>query len=300
VESVSFQEHSGSRVGGINSEEFVYDLEVEDFHTYFAEGVGVSNCHGTAAKTQFDSVMTLDNTFYRFGLSGTPLKRGDGKNMHNVGALGRILDEVKTKDLVKEGYLANPIIELVPVVQGGDSTLDWQPDYRKFITKSAYRMQKLLEVILGNGEAPGLVFCTAPEHGEAIRKALTTAGLRCRFIWGDASDREREKAFADLEAGEFEYLIGSSVMDVGIDIPSVRFMLFAGGRKAEIAVIQRLGRGVRMDKKTGKVEVRVFDLFDLMDPSLPPNLQGNKNNAKHSQVRLRIYRREGWDVRVPA
>ena len=69
------ERRSGLRPFGGGSENYFYDLEVEDTHNYFANGVLVSNCHyiksSNAKRTR--AVMDLRKNIKRwFALSGTP------------------------------------------------------------------------------------------------------------------------------------------------------------------------------------------------------------------------------------
>jgi superfamily II DNA or RNA helicase/intein/homing endonuclease len=60
---------------------FVYNLEIEDNHNYFVEGVLVSNCHHVSSST-FEKCVKASGAYYRFGLcvSGTTrISLGNGK-----------------------------------------------------------------------------------------------------------------------------------------------------------------------------------------------------------------------------
>ena len=50
-------------------------------------------------------------------------------------------------------------------------------------------------------------------------------------------------------------------MDVGVDVPSIGLVVLAGGGKAEVALRQRIGRGLRAKKKGGNVAY-VVDFSD--------------------------------------
>lgn len=75
VESIEVLEQRSARgcKGSGEKDKHVYDIEVEDYHNYFAEGVLVSNCKNIkSARTM--AVIGLSRKIDRFiGLSGTPL-----------------------------------------------------------------------------------------------------------------------------------------------------------------------------------------------------------------------------------
>ena len=56
-------------------------------------------------------------------------------------------------------------------------------------------------------------------------------------------------------------LIGSTILDVGVDVPSVGMIVLAGGGKAEVATRQRIGRGLRR-KKAGPNVAFIIDFAD--------------------------------------
>ena len=96
------QEYRVSEINSIenlgNYGEEVYDLEVEDNHNYFAEGVLVHNCHMGNAICFARFIKALD-TRYRLGLSATPKRKDcleeNTKIYTNKGIL-------KIKDIIKE------------------------------------------------------------------------------------------------------------------------------------------------------------------------------------------------------
>lgn len=261
-------------------------------------GVIVDECHRAAAKTQYDALLRLHNAYYRFGLSATALMRSDRQDLKTVGVLGRPLIEIKTHTLVKMGILAKPIITIIPVVQGGPTSKDWQEDYDIFVTRSGIRMHALMGSIYLLGEAPGIIFCQAPEHGHRIQTCMDELGYRTQFVWGKSTGHVREVVKRDLVNGTLDYIITSTIFDEGLDIRSIRSMFLAGGRKGDIRILQRIGRGVRRDPKTGKVMVKIYDIMDMVADNAPPHESGNSHNANHSLDRLRIFKAEKHEVRV--
>jgi superfamily II DNA or RNA helicase len=50
---------------------------------------------------------------------------------------------------------------------------------------------------------------------------LTAAGLRTGFIFGNHEQTERKEALRDLASGKLQALIGSTILDVGVDVPAL-------------------------------------------------------------------------------
>ncbi len=114
-------------------------------------------------------------------------------------------------------------------------------------------------------------------HGAILQKLAVEAGLRVVYIWGDSSQAKRDKALDMLRNGDIDLLIGSTILDVGVDVPAVGQIILAGGGKAEVALRQRIGRGLR-EKKSGPNVCFIVDYKD----------RGNKHLQSHSLTRQKV------------
>lgn len=269
--------------------------EVTQLITRDCTGLMIDEVHRVGANEQYFVAMSC-NAYWRVGLSGTPLARGDGKSIKNIAAIGKVIDRIRTKELIDAGVLAQLTITLLPVRQTEMGKGSWQDQYSQFIAKSETRMRALIHLVTGVAQAPGMIFCIREAHGKWISAVLSAMGIRNLFIWGKSDGRRRAQALQELEDGKWTWLVVSTVFDVGVDAPWLRSGIFAGGRKAEIEVLQRLGRLVRKDVKTGKTEANVYDLFDEAPSDCPPSLVDKQTNPRHSLERLRLYRREGHKI----
>ena len=93
----------------------------------------------------------------------------------------------------------------------------------------------------------------------------------------ESGQAERQAALKDLEEGKIQTLIGSTILDVGVDVPAVGMVILARGGKAEVALRQRIGRGLRR-KKSGPNVAFVVDVND----------QVNKHLMTHAAQRRQI------------
>jgi len=73
--------------------ENVYDIEVQDVHCFFANGIMVHNCHHAAAKTVSDTINASPNAFWRYGGSATPY-REDGAEILLQALFGRKIVDI--------------------------------------------------------------------------------------------------------------------------------------------------------------------------------------------------------------
>jgi superfamily II DNA or RNA helicase len=78
--------------------------------------------------------------------------------------------------------------------------------------------------------------------------------------------------------------VASDVFNEGVDIPALRTVVLAAGGKSTVKVLQQIGRALR--KSDGKTVASIIDIDD----------RGNKWLRQHSLERVRVMRREGYDV----
>lgn len=71
-----------------------------------------------------------------------------------------------------------------------------------------------------------------------------------------------KKWFKDIHRKPF-VAVSVDIMSTGVDIPCVRYIAFASLTKSVGKYIQMLGRGARLDPKTGKFSFKVLDFVDL-------------------------------------
>lgn len=246
------------------------------------EGLIVDECHTSPADTILAVLSKTRNAYWRFGLSGTPLARTDGRSLRAIGALGGIIHRIKPETLIAAGALSRPTIRVVPVVQASNRPT-WQGAHGDLVVRSKQRNATIVNIVKA-AQAPGFVFVTHVKHGKLLTKMLTDAGLRVEFVWGAHSTDIRGRVIERLVSGKLDFVVCSSVFQQAIDVPQLRSVINAAGGASAIATIQRIGRGTRVtETKT------TFEAWDLVD-------RGNRWLERHSRERLRAYEGEGYQV----
>ena len=120
-----------------------------------------------------------------------------------------------------------------------------------------------------------MILVQQKRHGDIILALAEKVGLRAEYIQGDSDQAERKEALRKLATGAVDVLIGTTILDVGVDVPAVGMIILGGGGKAEVALRQRVGRGLRA-KKTGPNAAFVVDFSDHWN-------QHTKNHAAQRQ-----------------
>lgn len=284
VDRVEVLEPGSDRTfGGMCPDGYVYNLEVEKYHTYIADDCIVHNCHTTGAATFWKVAMAAKNAYYRIGLSGTPLARGDKRSIFTVACFGPILWRLRSKTLQEAGFLAKPEIYMVPVEQYSDK--HWQQVYKDLVSDSTKRNYIVAKCAMA-ADKPCMVFVKNVNHGRLLTKLLQRNGVNTGFVWGAKGTLQREEAVKALERADLDVLVASVIFQEGVDIPSLRSVVMAAGGKSAIATLQKIGRGMRLDK-----DKTTFQVFDILD-------KGQDNLAKQARERKKTYEAEHFDVRI--
>ena len=125
----------------------------------------------------------------------------------------------------------------------------------------------------------GLILVDYIEHGELLLEALQ---LICKhkdvyFIQGSVDIEQRKDIQNYMEAQKNVIVIAiSKIFSTGINIKNLHYIVFAGGGKAKIKIVQSIGRGLRLhiDKK----ELIIFDIADNL-----------RYGQRHVEQRLTLY-----------
>lgn len=268
------------------------------------QGLIVDEAHTLAADSFWKLSMMTKSAYYRVGMSGTPLARGDKRSMFTVAALGGIIYRIRPQVLIDRGLLARPDIKMVNVDQPeadwlGDKmdkesqfSATWKSEprtfqgvYGKYIVRSAKRNAAIVEAAK-RATKPCLLFVKEIGHGELLSERLTKAGIATEFVFGSTNTHKRAAAIERLIRSEIDVLVCSVIFQEGTDIPELRSIIIASGGKSGIAAVQRVGRGMRMAKGKGST----FEVWDIWDT-------GRKMLAKHAKARRKAYEDEGYEVK---
>lgn len=257
-----------------------------------AQGLIVDECHTAPAETYLAQLMRTKNAYYRVGLSGTPLARGDARSQYAIAAIGPIVYRIKPQLLIDRGVLAAPTVRMATVEQH-TGRVTWQGAYSDLVVRSKARNARVVKYTQ-RATKPAFVFIEQVEHGHQLVKDLHRSGITSHFVYGNHSIDYRKSLIRRLVAGHFDVIVCSRVFNEGIDVPELRAVVNAGGMKSIIATLQRLGRGMRVDRNAAG-EVREggdkFEVYDILD-------KGNKWLERHANVRRDAYQNEGYALFV--
>ena len=249
----------------------------------------IDEVHHVASK-QFEEVLKHCKYAYsRFGFSGTPFSRSDGKNILVEALVGPQIIRVTNKQLIDRGISAKPIVFFHSLKNNKEvKDREWITVYKKGIVHNAVRNQLIVSLAVKAAEEGKSVFISVFEisHGTNLKNLLATqTSVPCVFIHGTQDPYKQDQLQKSFEKGDVPILIGSPVLGEGIDFDAaVDCLIVADAKKAPINLVQKVGRVLR---KGG----RILSVHDFVD-------NNHKYLKKHSTERLMIYKKEKFDVNM--
>lgn len=239
---------------------------------------------GTAV---WDEVLALIEAPYRVFLSATP-KRVDGATLKIFAYAGPLVFDTSADEQIAKGRLCELDIQYWPfdhqMYNDNDTELVYNEIYQECIVNNTARNRFIVERTLEmlDEERQVLVLIQYIEHGHLLKEMFLENGLEAsdiRFIWGDTPDKLRQEAINGFRRNEFKVLIGSTVADAGLNIPSISGVVLAGAGNSDITHIQRIGRGSRTfdyEKNFGFIPrfirdaggVKITRVIDILDHNI--------------------------------
>jgi superfamily II DNA or RNA helicase len=259
-------------------------LEAKDFLDT-VEFVIAEEAHEAGGNSYFEVCKAMRKAHYRLALTATPLMRNGEANARLVGMFGPIRLEVSEKMLIDRGILAKPYFKFIPIgPKQQDPTLrvgtSWQKAEEVGIVTNHYRNKCICAEVIRASRwgLTSMVLVKRQKHGKILHEMLQQYGLRGAYIFGESDKKKRDDALQKLRDGRYDYVIGSTILDVGVDVPGIGVLVLGGGGKAEVAIRQRIGRGLRGKKAPTPNFAFVVDFED----------GHNKHLVKHAKQRRAI------------
>jgi len=248
----------------------------------------VDEVHKVRRGNKVNKLFKTVKTSNRFGFTGTlPPDNLDKWNI--FGKIGPQLYEKKAYELRDDNYVAKSKVHVLELtyntptaeIYHGTNSSAYYLQENEFIRSSEYR-NTLIANLCNKLDNNGLILVDYIEHGELLLEALQ---LICKhkdvyFIQGSVDIEQRKDIQNYMEAQKNVIVIAiSKIFSTGINIKNLHYIVFAGGGKAKIKIVQSIGRGLRLhiDKK----ELIIFDIADNL-----------RYGQRHVEQRLTLYAAE--------
>lgn len=284
-----------------------YDSAIEFLNSVV--GVICDEAHFAGADSYWNVFQHLTNARLRIGMTGT-LDKTKPIHMQRIKSLlGNPITRVTNDQMIKRGVSAKPHIRMVPVDKpanlemqigaiakqqgiGGGSAADlmmYQIAYKLGVVENEYRNSLIARLADASAKQLDkqavLLIVNSIEHGENICKELDKLGAEYLFIQGKDDNDTRKEALARVKSGDLKILIGTKIIDTGIDVPNFKVLIMCSSGKSYISLLQRVGRVLRIMPE--KKDVIIFDMYDRTTDIL----------FRHAKQRIKYYKEQGFDVK---
>lgn len=296
----------------------LYKLNEKGYKKYYeavdfldtVRAVICDEAHYAGAISYWNVFQYLNNARMRIGMTGT-LDKSKKIHMARIKSLmGNPIINVTNKQMIDRGVSAKPHIKMVPITQPTDldaqvgaymkkngmttggtagDLMAYQVTYSLGVIHNQYRNHLIAEIAYQGAKRLNkkavLIIVNSIEHGELISKELDSLGAEYDFIQGKDDTDTRNAVLERVKNGSLKIVIGTKILDAGIDLPNISIYIECSGGKSYITLLQRIGRSLRVmeDKK----DVYIFDLWDRTTSG---------PLYKHGKERLKYYREQGFDV----
>lgn len=221
--------------------------------------------------TQFYKVISRLSARYKIGLTATP-KRADGLQTAMFALLGGKLHEVTRAEVahttcpVKVIKVDTDWMPEYDAVLQGDGTID----YNKLIDAMIHD-DKRFNVICNwiefedKEDGPMMILANRVEYLERLCDSVKKGGYKAIYLSGQYQSKkakaQRNAALEQLNKGEIDCIFATyQLAKEGLDVPNLRYVVFATPEQEENTVIQSVGRVGR--KAEGKAYGTVVDFVD--------------------------------------
>ena len=248
----------------------------------------VDECHEfCTGKFTSEVIAGFPSAKYRIGLTAT-IPSNLFKLYNLEGGLGPEITTVSTEELIKERKLAKPFIQLIPLEPRNsdhrDKLYPWV--YSKYIIHNKVRNNTIKSIVekiyKSNDKAKVLILVKNLEHGKILKGLIPDSD----YLQGADDHSTRSKTIKSFQKDkESRTLIGTKVLQTGVNIPEITHFINAVGLDSEITTIQALGRALRITPECDKVNV--YDFIDEV-----------RFLERHSQKRRRAYKKEGHEIEI--
>jgi len=260
--------------------------KILDTHLEDSTALLVDECHEFCrGKVTVPAIQAFESAVYRLGFTGTVPK--DPIDLYTLeGALGPAIKSVSTKELIEDGKLDKPIIQIIDNHTSSVSEdMTYQEVYDTFIVNNSSRNNIIRNIVdsikSSKDNAKILILVERLDHSENLKKLIPEA----YFLAGD-DDIDLRYRIIDMFVNnpKSSTLIGTRILQTGVNIEEISHFINARGLKSEISTLQALGRSLRRNRE----EVYVYDFKD----------SGVKWLSIHSNKRIAAYKSEGHKVNI--
>ena len=225
------------------------------------------------------------NATWRFGLTGT-LHDARLDLLNTKAFLGPVLREYSAAYLAERGYISKCNMFMINI----NYDQQYKGDYDQLkdqVFNDKFRLEIIETLIREVNENFLLLVGLVEKEGKILEEFLKSRFPKKEvvFIYGKMKPDERQYWRKRMNTEKNIIIIATyKLFQLGVNIPALKYLIFASPFKSKIRVLQSIGRALRkhVDKAHGAY---IFDLCDMM-----------RSLEKHSEIRARHYIKEEFEI----
>ena len=278
----------------ISTWQSIYKMPKEYFQQF--DVVIGDEAHLFKAKSLTSIMSKLNNCRYRFGFTGTL----DGTQTNKLvleGLFGPVRKVISTAELIEQKHLTQFEIKAIVLKHHEEICKQLRgSDYQAeidYLVRSDSRNRFIKNLTLSLKGNTLLLFQFVDKHGKVLHDMISKETDRpIHYVHGGVDGEDRENIRKLLEQEHDSIIIASSgTFSTGVNIPSLRNIVFSSPSKSKIRTLQSIGRVLR--KSTGKDGAILYDIADDLTYKQKRNF-----TLLHFIERVKIYNEEQFNYRI--
>ena len=273
----------------------IYKLSEEWFNQF--DVIIVDEAHLAKASSLTSIMEKATQCKYRFGFTGT-LDESKTNQMVLKGLFGSIYRTTSTFELINNNILSDFHIECLKLKYNtkdieniSNSTYQEEIDFILSHEKRNEFIIKLVSKLRGNTL---VLFQYVDKHGKVLYDKIKSENpnRNIYYISGEIKGEIREKIRKEIEEKSDVILIASvQTVGTGINITSLKNIIFTSPTKSKIRTLQSIGRVLR--KTEHKNKAFLWDIIDDLSKKSKVN-----HTLKHAIERMKIYTKEKFEFNI--
>jgi superfamily II DNA or RNA helicase len=279
----------------ISTWQSIYKEDAKYFSN-FSVAIG-DECHQYHSKSLTAIMTKLTKCPYRIGLTGTLT----GTKTHKTvieGLFGGVQSIVKTKDLIDKKLLSNLKIKCILLKHSEEDCKKCKdmkyPEEIELLVNNKKRNEFIANLAVKTKGNTLVLFQYVEKHGKGLYELIKKKETKREvfFIYGgtEGEVRERIREITDKERNSI-IVASYGTYSVGINIKSLKNIIFASPSKSRVRVLQSIGRQLR--KSEGKDVAILYDISDDLSWKSRTNY-----TLRHMVERVKIYNEEKFDYSI--
>jgi len=253
---------------GTDRRSFVYNFEVDEYHTYIANGIVVHNCHHVIDQPEpniWGKAIRLFTNAAGLGVTACPF-RADGKGLgrHADG----VFDAMCIGPTMRELINLNALSDYDIIIPQNDFAIDddaitakgdYSPNKMREASKRSHIVSDAVTEYLKwvHGKR-AICFATDVETANDIANRFNEAGVPAASVSAKTDSGVRREMIRRFRDGRLRVLVNVDLFDEGFDVPACEVVIMARPTASLNKYLQMFGRALRV--LAGKTHGTIIDL----------------------------------------